>query len=249
MTFDWKKTIFIVLDTLIAVYLVLACSTFNKPAEQATVCSEVKITIEDEVTDGFLHANEIKNILQQQRLYPLSKPMDEINARDIEEYLRKSPFVERAECHKTQSGHVCISIRQRMPILQVMAHNGDNYYVDTHGSILPKTRYSSDLIVATGHISRKYAQQSLAPIANVIISDKFWNNQIEQLNILSDGSVEAVPRVGDHIIYLGAPVHITKKLERLRKFYQYGLNEAGWNKYSYINVEFDNQIICKKARK
>jgi cell division protein FtsQ len=34
----------------------------------------------------------------------------------------------------------------------------------------------------------------------------------------------------------------------MRKFYLYGLNKAGWNKYSYINVEFDNQIICKKAK-
>ena len=32
------------------------------------------------------------------------------------------------------------------------------------------------------------------------------------------------------------------------KFYQYGLSKVGWNKYSYINLEFDNQIICKKNK-
>ena len=37
-----------------------------------------------------------------------------------------------------------------------------------------------------------------------------------------------------------------KKLTRLEKFYKYGLSQAGWNKYSYINLEFDNQIICKR---
>ena len=86
-------------------------------------------------------------------------------------------------------------------------------------------------------------------MANKIIHDSFWQNQVEQIHILFDGSVELVPRVGDHIIYLGAPVNISKKLERMRKFYQYGLNKAGWNKYSYISVEFDNQIICKKKTK
>jgi cell division protein ftsQ len=35
-------------------------------------------------------------------------------------------------------------------------------------------------------------------------------------------------------------------LSRLEKFYRYGLSQAGWNKYSYIDIEFDNQIICKK---
>ena len=39
------------------------------------------------------------------------------------------------------------------------------------------------------------------------------------------------------------------KLDRLQKFYRYGLSQAGWNRYSYINVEFDNQIICKKRKK
>ena len=54
--------------------------------------------------------------------------------------------------------------------------------------------------------------------------------------------------MGDHVVYLGLPVHVDKKLERLKLFYQYGLSKAGWNKYSYINLEFDNQIICKKRK-
>jgi len=55
-----------------------------------------------------------------------------------------------------------------------------------------------------------------------------------------------VPRVGEHIAYLGQPTGVANKLERLRKFYRYGLNQAGWNKYSRVSVEFDNQIICKR---
>ena len=50
-------------------------------------------------------------------------------------------------------------------------------------------------------------------------------------------------------ILIDGPVGIGKKLVRMRKFYQFGLNKTGWNKYSYISVEFDNQIICKKKAK
>ena len=39
-----------------------------------------------------------------------------------------------------------------------------------------------------------------------------------------------------------------KKLYRIQKFYRYALSQKGWNKYSYIDVEFDNQIICKKRQ-
>lgn len=246
MTFNWKKSLIIVFDIAIAAYLILAVTAFNKPAEKATVCSEVKIDIEDEIVDGFLDAKAVKAILEKEKLYPLGRPMAEISARNVEETLQKNPFIETAECHKTQSGHVCISLKQRMPVVHVMASNNDNYYVDSNGSIMPETRVATDIVIATGAISRTYAQKKLAPVAKFIIQDKFWQNQIEQVNVLHDGSMEIVPRVGDHIVYLGAPVNIKNKLERLRKFYQYGLNQAGWNKYAYISVEFDNQIICKK---
>ena len=92
------------------------------------------------------------------------------------------------------------------------------------------------------------------------MNDDFWKNQIVQINILPDLGVELVPRVGEHVVYIGQLPYandkikrkelikefIRNKTERLEMFYKYGLNKAGWNKYYYINIEFDNQIICKK---
>jgi cell division protein FtsQ len=153
MTFNWKKSLIIVFDIAIAAYLVLAITAFNKPAEKATVCSEVKIDIENDIMDGFLNAKAIKTILEKVHLYPLGRPMAEVSAREIEETLRKNPFIEMAECHKTQSGHVCIRLKQRMPVVHVMADNNENYYVDTNGGIMPETRVATDNIIATGHIS------------------------------------------------------------------------------------------------
>ena len=33
--------------------------------------------------------------------------------------------------------------------------------------------------------------------------NSFWNAQIEQIHVLPGRNIELVPRVGDHIIYLG----------------------------------------------
>ena len=208
MTINWKKSLIVLCDIVIAAYLVLAVTSFNKPDVAATHCTEVKTDIEQNIVDGFLTADEIGKMLRREKVWPLSKPMHDISARKIEETLLKSPFVEKAEVYKTQSGEVCIQVRQRV-----------------------------------------YAQTYLSRVANCIMQDKFWQNQIVQINVLPDLTMEFVPRVGDHIIFIGAPVGVAKKLERMRKFYIYGLNKAGWNKYSYINVEFDNQIICKKVKK
>ena len=249
MTVNWKTSIIIVCDIIIAAYLLLAITAFNKPDVKATHCTEVKINVSKNAVDGFLNAGGIRTLLSKNHLYPLSQPMESINPRAIEEALEKSPFIEKAECYKTINGQVCMDIQQRIPVIRVMSDNGENYYVDTHGNIMPENRFVSDLIIATGSMTKKYAQTTLTRVANYVMQDSFWKNQIVQFNILHDGSMELVPRVGDHIIYVGIPNHIDKKLERLRKFYLYGLNKAGWNKYSYISVEFDNQIICKKSNK
>ena len=84
MSFNWKKSLIIVFDIAIAAYLILAVTAFNKPAEKASVCSEVVINIDDEVVDGFLNSNEIKSILERNHLYPLAKTMSDICAREIE---------------------------------------------------------------------------------------------------------------------------------------------------------------------
>lgn len=234
---------------LLAVYLVFAVTSFNDPeAGSGLVCSQVKIDIKDAVVDGFLNADEIKSILLKAKMYPLAEPMDKIDAREIEEVLKSSPFVNDAQCYKTQSGHVCIQLTQRMPVMRVKADNGDDYYVDNHGGVMPNTKYCSDIMIATGRVSRQYACKVLTKIGNTIVNDKFWRNQIVQVNVLADGTMELVPRVGEHIIFIGYPNGLPEKLSRLEKFYRYGLSQAGWNKYSYINLAFENQIICKKKQ-
>lgn len=246
---NWKKGLIIVLDIVIGVYLVLAVTAFNKPDERASVCSEVRINIEQGDGGGFLTENDVRQILVQNRILPVGQAMKQIQVRQIEDKLRAIDMIEKADCYKTQSGHVCINIRQRTPVVRVLTQNGDDYFVDNQGETLRPVGYTSDVVVATGNISRTYAQKRLAPLANTILKDKFWRNQIVQLNVLQDGSVEIVPRVGEHIIYIGQPTGVVRKLDRMRKFYRYGLSQAGWNKYARISVEFDNQIICKKKTK
>ena len=128
---------------------------------------------------------------------------------------------------------------------------------------MPNSKYTSDLIVATGYISPWFARNYIAYVGKALMADDFWNRQIEQINVLPNKGIELVPRVGNHIIYIGqlpetkhvaerdklVTDYMNNKMHRLEMFYKYGLSQAGWNKYSYIDIEFDNQIICKKRTK
>lgn len=247
MHINWKKIFTVSFSVIIGVYLLLAITAFNHPIERDMTCRDVQVTIEGNATGGFLTPADICRMLTEQELYPVGKRLTDVNLRAIEERLEAQELIERVEAYKTQSGNVKISISERVPVMRVMA-NGQDYYVDRDGKALMNTGYVCNLIIATGSISQAYASRVLAPIGRIIMADDFWRNQIEQINVLPDSTVEMVPRVGGHIIYIGQPIGVTKKLERLRKFYRYGLSQAGWNKYSRISVEFNNQIVCKKKK-
>lgn len=257
-----KHIIFLTANLLLAVYIVMAITMWSDAPTNAKLCSKVDINISDINNTGFLSAEEIKRILTKHQQYPLGMPVSSIVPRDIEETLRTAPFVNTAECYITQNGHTVINITQRMPIIRIKASNGDDYYLDEKGGPMPNSNYTSDLIVSTGHIGRNYARQYITPLAKAIMASDFWRNQVVQINVLPNHGIELVPRVGDHILYIGKlpesryrsqreeliAAYVGKKLGRLEKFYRYGLSQAGWNKYCYINVEFDNQIICKKQQ-
>ena len=262
MRINWKKSLLVTVDIVLAVYLLCAFTVFNKPDETARVCTKAKIVVADESSNGFINANEITKRLKSACLYPLGKLMRDINAREIEEKLKKSPFVKTAQCYKTEDGEVNVSITQLLPVIRVKADNGDDYYLDDKDCIMPNSLYTSDLIIATGNIPRWFARRYISPLGKAIMGNDMWKNLVVQVNVLPDRSIEIVPRIGDHIVHLGPLPEanskekrqelinqfVDRKLTRLEKFYKYGLAQAGWNKYSYIDIEFDNQIICRKTK-
>lgn len=261
MKISWSKVFLVTADTLLAAYLVFAFSSLNAKGTTQERCNKVSIDIADGATNGFIDAKEIRQRLVTAGIYPIDQKISEIDTRSIEDKLRRSPFVKTAECYKTQDGHVYVSITQRMPIVRIKADSGDDYYVDDNNCVMPRSNYTSDLIIATGSIDRWYATNYIAPLSKAILANELWRNLVEQIHVLPGHGIEIVPRIGEHIVFIGRlpdgkgrgahqkaiTEYVDKKFTRLEKFYKYGLSQVGWNKYSYINVEFDNQIICKKA--
>jgi len=255
---NWKYCALIVIDLVIAVYLVFAMTSWNKPDEKPRLCNKVEINIEDENENGFLKTAEVKTLLEKKSLYPLNRRTDEINTREIENILLKTAFVNTAQCYITTEGNVKLSLTQRTPIVRVKAESGEDYYIDDNGGVMPNSQYTSDMIIVTGLLNKQYACKYISILASTIMADDLWRNQIEQINVLKDKTIEIVPRVGDHIINIGmlpnsryperrkelVSEFVKKQLQRIELFYKYGLSEAGWNKYSYISVEFANQVIC-----
>lgn len=240
-----KRILLLLVMLTVSAYLAIAFTWLNHTPPGQLV-KQVKIVVEDSARTCFITPEEATALLKRNRLYPMGKNTDSIRCKAIEETLEKNAFIENAECYKTPSGNLCIYIKQRLPILRVMSASGLDYYIDDKGHSMPGGSHAAHLPVATGTIDKKMAEGPLYQLAQLLNDDDFWKRQVEQIHVTSEGEIELVPQVGDHILFLGKPVYIEEKLDRIRTFYTKGLSRVGWNKYSRISVEFDNQVICKR---
>ena len=79
-----------------------------------------------------------------------------------------------------------------------------------------------------------------------INNDSFWSAQIDQIFVDNDDEIDLIPRMGNNVIHLGTIENFDGKLRNLEAFYKKVLPEVGWNKYDHINLEFKDQIVCRK---
>lgn len=242
----FKKILLSIVMILISAYLIVSLTAFNRRPE-GTVCHNIDLRIQDSIYAGFITPKEIIGLLNKKKMNPIGKPIDSIRTELLEAELRKHPLIDQVECYKTPSNKICIEVSQRIPILRVMNSSGENYYIDNKGIVMPPdAKCVAHLAVATGEIEKSFAVRELYNFALFLQQNSFWEAQIEQIHVLPGKKVEFVPRVGNHIVYLGKLTDYEKKLKRLKMFYEKGLNKVGWNKYSRINVEFSNQVVCTK---
>jgi cell division protein FtsQ len=130
-----------------------------------------------------------------------------------------------------------------------MADSGDSYYMDIRGNVMPTDEFLMDICLATGNITRQYAQEHLIEIADYMNTHSTWKKEVQQVYVRSEKQIELIPSAGEHIIILGEPKDIKDKMDRLTIFYKEGLDKAGWNKYSTIDLNYAGQVVCTKRNK
>lgn len=240
-----KKIIKLLLLVGLIVYLVFAFIRFNKNKKE-TECTKVTITVTDADKADFVTVEDIKAILKDTKLDPVGKELNKIHLGKIKKAIDGHQFVLQSLCYSTPKGEVIIEVSQKLPILRVMPNNGEGYYIDAKGGKIPHVQYPADVVVVTGNVVYSKAKPVLATFGQILLEDSFWNDMIEQINFRADGTIELTPRLADHVVSLGKPTDIAKKLARLRTFYEKVMNEVGWNKYSHISLEYNNEVVCTK---
>ncbi len=243
-----RKLITILVALLFISYLGFSLFSLTKKPDVRIICKGIDVDVYDSLHYNLISETMVMNMLKRRGMNPTDRPIDEIDTEEMERMFLSNSLIADAQCFKTIGGKIKIKLKSRVPILRVKNNMGQDYYLDSHGEILNSASIVVNLPVATGNISKEYAQKELMYLISVINESEFWKSQIVQISVSSDEEITLVPRVGGHLLLIGEAVDIENKFDRLYKFYKKGLDVIGWSKYSSISVAYDKQVVCKRKQ-
>ena len=243
----WRIILIAVSVTLLCGYLLVAV-VFVTPIAKSRKCNNLIVNVLDAKDSRFVSTQDVVTLLERNSKHYKGLSFEKIDLQAIEKIVKKHPMVNFVSCYQTPSGELRVDIKQRKPVFQVVTDNG-SFYMDENRHRMPTSvKHAVYVPIVTGYINKEFIGNELFDFIVSLQDDDFWSNQITQIYVYPNLEVELIPRVGSHIIYLGSLCHAKQKLAKLLTFYQKGLPRVGWNRYSYIDLRYRDQVVCVKRQ-
>lgn len=242
---------------LLAVF-VLALSAIGK-REASAVATVSPVVLPLPSGESLVTPEELLAKLAASFVQPLDElTLEDIDIQRVERTLEGQPFVADADAFVDDDLQLNVIVTQRVPLLRVIAENGQNYYLDESGFRMPLSEsHTARVPVVTGNVvlwSEDFMEREenqlrqLVELARYLRVDPFLNALVEQIYVNNNGELVLAPKVGDQVIYLGRyDDELTpERLRNLKIFYREGLPYEGWNKYKSFDLQYANQVVAKE---
>lgn len=238
------KALILVAGTLL---LLAGVWLLNQRHERRTI-RDLVVTVNQPEKMVLLQKEEIEQWLQEERDAPIvGQPLAAVNLHAIEEKIESRGFVKRAEVYVSLNGVLNIEVKQDRVIARLVGSREG--YVADDGSLLP---LKPGKIVRVPLVSG-YPEEADLPqwgnqflnLLQFIDADPFWQAQIAQVDVTSDGEIILYPQIGKQYVEMGLPENIEEKFRKLKIVYTRILPRKGWNRYNRVNVNFKDQIVCE----
>ncbi|MBE7172041.1 MAG: cell division protein FtsQ/DivIB [Williamsia sp.] len=216
-------------------------------------CQQVKISIQGANRFMFLNNHDIIELISQNGInHPVGKSIAACDLQHLQTLLEKNVWVKEARLFFDNNFVLHVLILEREPVGRVFNEEGQSFYIDSSGALIPpgNKRFVVQLPVFTGFPTTGKGDsvllRQISHVSQYILQDSFWKAQIAQVDITPLRQFEMVPTFGSHLIRFGDGEDYTGKFNRLALFYKTVLRNYGFNRYSTISVEYNNQVIGTK---
>ena len=213
------------------------------------LCTSVDVEVVNADSTSFVTPQGVLSDLKGQGISLVGKHMGDINASDIEEALRLSPYLENADIVKCLDGRILIRVSQLVPVLRVF--DGDeSYYMNRAGKKMNASSfYHCDVPVVQGHFTRKYSPLRLLPLIDYVEGDSLLRSLVTMYSVRDTNNIIIVPDVSGHVVNIGNADGFENKFAKLKLFYREVMPKKGWNTYDTISVKWNHQVVATRRVK
>lgn len=216
----------------------------------------VELQITYPSNDKIIVEKDIENDLTKHFGIFTKQKRKQVKIGEIRQYLENKNFVDNVSVSISITGVLKIFITQRMALVRIFDKHNKSYYLDEKGIVIKtEAGKSVDAIIASGNISDSVSVKidsiktkqlfDIYNLAMIIYSDSILKYQIDQI-VRKDTSYILMPKIGDYEIILGERNEWKEELLRLHLLYTKAFVKEGWDKYSMVDLRFNNQVVCTR---
>ena len=237
MRFNWMKIKLIFLLVLISG---LFYSTVSVNNLRDIIKTDIYI---DNSNNLFITKDSINNtIIEIITTKNIRKSSVHLKALEFE--LNKIELVRKSDVFIDVNGTMLVNIQQRKPIARFIDNKS---YLDEDGLVMPKSKYYSARVpVIKGYTKTQDQLDLIYKLSNYIKDDKFLSQNATEILIDSNSNFSIKLRNHSFKIQIGKLNNLDLKIKNFKAFYTNASANQILNKYSVINLQFDNQVVCVK---
>ena len=193
----------------------------------------------------FITHSNVSKLLIQNRGAASSVAKETLDLNELEASLNANPMIKSAEVFLSVNGKFSAKIKQKKPIARVIGEQ--SYYIDSEGGCMPlSNNYTERVPMVTGVVSKKRLS-TVFKIASVIKEDRFLRKNVVEVEQTKEGTIRLKLRQCDFVVHLGRLDYLEKKISNLKVFYAKAIKDKALKKYSKVNLQFENQVVCTKV--
>ena len=245
-----KPIVRILLCITLIVMLILAF--VNMPRQR---CEHIQAVAHTQNESVVLSQADIETLLADANIEIIGKEIKEIDLGDVATLLKNNPFIETVNFVHFAGKKLVIDYTLRELVLHVFTPNGNHYFVDSNGEMVPFTMKMKDyLMIVNGNISDNFKAGKKAPgklqdalaLTRKINENDFYQAQFRQIYLNNRHEMELTTTVGGQTILFGDLNNADEKLENLKTVYENGLSHKGYDTYAQLDARYKNRIIATR---
>lgn len=241
---------------LLAVGILVLAGRAHARDRHLVTCYALETEILDSMERRFVSGKDIETFLEDYGPWR-GERLEDVDLARMEKLLDSKGAIRESNAWTGDDGVLHVEIYQRAPVIRFQSGNS-GWYADASGFIFPlQERFPVRVPVVDGQLpisltegfkgypnSEGELQWLLQMTALAAEMGQFWSERISQINVLPDGELVMIPRMGDERFRFGSPTGVKEKLEKMKLYYQC-VAPTRETPYRSVDLRFEGQLVCR----